>query len=72
MILPGTADQDPCGDQVNSACTFVLDRTGNDTLARITNWFVDWPLRIVLVLVVAWVATPQCRRWVRRADAPGV
>jgi len=54
---------------VNSACTFVLDRTGNDTLARITNWFVDWPLRIVLVLVVAWVATHVCRRWVRRAVA---
>ncbi len=68
-MLPGTADQGPCGDQDNSACTFVLEQTGNDTLARITNWFVDWPLRIVLVLLVAWIATHMCRRWVRRAVA---
>src|SRR5690606_2324400 len=65
VILPGTADQDPCGDQVNSACTFVLDRTGNDTLARITNRFVDWPLRSVLGLVVAWGAARGRRRGAR-------
>lgn len=68
-MLPGTADQGPCGDQVNSACTFVLERTDNETLARIVNWFVDWPLRIVLVVLGAWVATHVCRRWVRRAVA---
>lgn len=47
----------------------MLDQTGNDTLARAVNWFVDWPWRIVLVLFGAWLATLVCRRWVRRAVA---
>lgn len=44
----------------------MLDATDNEALAKAVNWFVDWPLRIVFVLLGAWVATRLCRRWVRR------
>lgn len=47
----------------------MLDKTGNEAFARAINWFVDWPLRIVFVLLGAWVATHICRRWVQRAVA---
>lgn len=40
---------------------------GNETLAEVTNWLVDRPLRIVLALLIAWLVARLARRWVRRA-----
>ena len=35
-------------------------------MAEFANWLVDVPLRIVLILLVAWVATRVARRIIRR------
>jgi small conductance mechanosensitive channel len=48
-------------------CRWVYDRTGeNANLANLSNWFIDKPLRIMLVLVIAFVLSRLARRWVRR------
>jgi small conductance mechanosensitive channel len=45
----------------------VFDRTdGNETAANLADWFVDKPVQILIVLVVAWVLARLARRWVKR------
>ena len=56
MILADTLAQ-ACGDDPGVACRNVYEWTGNAALAEVANWLVDVPLRIVLILLVAWVAT---------------
>jgi small-conductance mechanosensitive channel len=51
-----------CGDDPSWACRQVLDRTGNDTLAGVTDWFVARPFTI-LVIVVAAVVVSRLLRW---------
>ncbi|NNE11378.1 MAG: mechanosensitive ion channel, partial [Ilumatobacter sp.] len=58
---------DACYEQTGNLCRWVYDRTdGNETAANVANWFIDKPFRVVLVFVVAWVASRLARRWVRR------
>jgi small-conductance mechanosensitive channel len=45
----------------------VYDRTGeNESWANLTNWFVDKPIRVLFVVLLAWIASFVARRWVRR------
>jgi small conductance mechanosensitive channel len=45
----------------------VYDNTDqNESLANIADWFVDRPLKIMLVLLIAWVLARLARRWVKR------
>lgn len=59
-----------------SVCRWVHDRTSNETLASITDWIIGVPLRVALILVVAWlirrVARLLIRRFVRRIAGDGV
>lgn len=71
-MLPTVADPDvPCYElEESSACRFVYDHLGqNATLAEIVNWLVDRPLKILLVLLLAWILTVVARRWVKRVVA---
>jgi moderate conductance mechanosensitive channel len=61
-----TALQDACGDEPGYWCERIYDWTGNQALARAANWFVDRPLRILLILLVAYVANRLVRRGIRR------
>lgn len=65
-MRPGSTDE-PCYEQTGNLCRWVYDRTdSNETLANLTHWFIDRPLRILLVLLVAWILTRLARRWVKR------
>jgi small conductance mechanosensitive channel len=66
VILADTLAQ-ACGDDPGVACRNVYDWTGNAALAEVANWLVDVPLRIALILLVAWVATRVARRVIRRS-----
>ena len=49
------------------ACEKVYDATGNEVLAHILGWLSDKPLKILLILVVAWIANRVLRRLIKRA-----
>ncbi len=57
---------DACGIEPNTVCRWVWERTGNDGLATAANWFIGKPLEILLILLVAWIATRVARRAIRR------
>lgn len=58
---------EPCYEQTGSLCRQVYEWTdGSETAANLANWFVDKPVQIVIVLLVAWILARLSRRWVRR------
>ena len=60
----------PCFEQNGTVCQYVFDQFGeNERLAEIANWLVDRPLRVLIVLIITWIAARLARRWVRRAVA---
>ncbi len=65
-ILAQTAD--PCGTTADLICDWVYDITDNARLAEVTDWVIERPLKVLLILVVAFVVN----RWVRRGIARGV
>lgn len=65
-MTPASTDE-ACYDDTGTLCRWVYDRTDqNETLANLADWFVDKPLQIVVVAVIAMVLTRLARRWVRR------
>jgi len=46
-----------CGDQAGAACLFVFRQTHNDVLARTADWLIARPLKIILILVLAGIAS---------------
>lgn len=66
-MLPTTTPEPPCYEQDGTVCQFVYEHFGeNETIAEISSWLVDRPLRIVLILLGAWILTVIARRWVKR------
>jgi small conductance mechanosensitive channel len=62
-----TSTDQPCYESTGTLCRWVYDRTGeNASIANLTSWFVDRPIRIVIVLAIAFVLGRLARRWVRR------
>ncbi|MFW2336369.1 mechanosensitive ion channel family protein [Ilumatobacter sp.] len=58
---------EPCYERDGSLCSWVYEQSdGNAALANGVNWFVDKPLQIVFILVVAWILSRLARRWVAR------
>ncbi len=57
---------DACGSDPSEFCRWVLEETGSRRLAQITDWFINRPLRISLILVVAFVVNALARRAIRR------
>ena len=56
-----------CGDPPATICEWVYDRTdGNETLAEFSDWFVNRPLQILIILVSAWLLSKLARRWIKR------
>lgn len=65
MEIPRASDA--CYEQTGSLCRQVYDWTdGSETAANLANWFIDKPVQIVLVLIIAWILIRLARRWVRR------
>ncbi len=57
---------DGCGDDPGSFCEWVFDRTDNETLAQLADWFMERPLRIVLIAVIALAVNRIARRAIGR------
>jgi len=58
---------DACYEQTGTLCSQVYEWTdGNETVANLADWFIDKPVQIVIIIVVAWVLVRLARRWVRR------
>lgn len=58
---------DACGTDAGAVCSFVFDITGNDALASLSENLAK-PIKVVVILVVAWVI----KRLVHRAIDRGV
>lgn len=71
------AATDTCYEQTGTLCEWVYDVTdGNETAADLADWFIDKPVQVVLVVIVAWIMVRLARRWVskvvQRAVSPTV
>jgi len=61
---PGLVDA--CGAEPGSACRFVFERTSSEGWAKVADFLVARPLKILLILVVAWLLARVVRRLIRR------
>lgn len=55
-----------CGNDPTWVCRKVFEATDNQTLAGVAEWFVAKPLTILLIVVVALVASRLSRRAIKR------
>ncbi len=55
-----------CGEKPGFVCTWVLERWGNDMVARAVDFLLAKPLKIALIVILALVATRLARRAVKR------
>ena len=60
---------DACGPDPGFFCELVFDNTENERLAEIVGWVVERPLRIGLILLVAWIIKKLAHKLVDRAVA---
>lgn len=58
-----------CGADASFICEWVFDRTDSEAWAVLADWFIDRPLRIVFILVLAWIVVRVLRKVVRRFAA---
>ena len=54
----------PCVDQ-GVVCSFIFDLTGSSDAARISDYLAR-PVKVVLILLAAWVINRLVRRWINR------
>lgn len=65
-VSPAATDE-LCYERTGTLCRWVYDRSDqNETLANLADWFVDKPLRILVVLIVAVLVSRIAKRWVQR------
>jgi small conductance mechanosensitive channel len=57
---------DACGTDPSSFCDWVLEITNSARTAQIADWFINRPLRIALIVLVAWLVNTVARRAIRR------
>ena len=52
-----------CGfEDPSRVCTRVYDWTGNETIAGLTEWVIDRPVRVLIIVVLAWCVNRLARR----------
>jgi moderate conductance mechanosensitive channel len=56
-----------CGQDPSWVCRNVLDWTGDRTLAEVADFIIGRPLKIIAILVIAWVVNRLARRGVKGA-----
>jgi small conductance mechanosensitive channel len=69
VLLQAPAEEElaaACGDEPGVVCRNVLEWTDSEGLAKAANFLVDRPLRITLILLVAFVINRLVRRGIRR------
>jgi small-conductance mechanosensitive channel len=55
-----------CGDAPGLVCKLLYEQTGNGTLARVIEWVVTKPLRVLLIIAIAFLLVRVLRRLIRR------
>lgn len=60
------ASTDVCDAGMDVVCDWVLDVTGSERLAELTDWLVERPAKILLLFAVAFVVNRIFRRTIRR------
>ncbi|MFW2383146.1 MAG: mechanosensitive ion channel family protein [Acidimicrobiales bacterium] len=46
---------DACGNEPGLFCEFIYKQTDSDVAARLASWFVERPLRVIVILLAAWI-----------------
>jgi small conductance mechanosensitive channel len=62
LLGPDAPLIDACGLDPGIACEWIFELTGNESVARFTEWLVAKPAKVLLVLFVAYVANRLVRR----------
>jgi moderate conductance mechanosensitive channel len=67
-ILTGLTDPlfEACGETPGLVCEWVLNLSNSGPAARFADWFVAKPLKILLILAIAWILTRLLRRGISR------
>jgi len=55
-----------CGESPGLVCEWVYDLTGSEDASGFVDWFVARPLKVILILVVAWLLNRLVRRSITR------
>ena len=55
-----------CGADTNLVCEWAFEQTNSETWARVADWLVDRPLRILFILLLGWILVRVLRRVVRK------
>ena len=66
QVAPSPELVDACGANPSWACRRIFDTTGNKGLAGAVDYAIGAPLRILVILVVAWIVNRLIRRAIRR------
>ena len=66
---PILEQQPPCYDQEGTLCAWLADRTGWNWLGTASDWFIQRPFQILLIVVVAIVVRVVVRRLITRLAA---
>ncbi len=69
LVVPAATVNDACGSEPGFFCELIFDSTENERLAEIVGWLVERPLRIILILLVAWIAKKIVHKVIERAVA---
>ena len=67
--VPAATVNDACGPDPGFFCELIFDNTENERLAEIVGWLVERPLRIILILLVAWIIKKIVHKVIERAVA---
>ena len=65
--VPAATVNDACGPDPGFFCELIFDNTENERLAEIVGWLVERPLRIGLILLVAWIVKKIVHKVIERA-----
>jgi small-conductance mechanosensitive channel len=60
---------DICDAGTDFMCDWVYDLTGNEAIAEAADWVIERPLKVILILVGAWIIDRLVRRAIDRGEA---
>ena len=66
QAVPNPGLTEACGDSPGIVCKLLYDLTGNGTLARVVEWVVAKPLKVLLVIVLAFLLSRLLRNGIQR------
>ncbi len=69
MYQVDTTAADVCNGGTDFICDWVYDLTGNESLAEVLDWVVERPVKVIAILIAAWVLNRLVRRAIDRAEA---